>query len=63
MTEENNTFITAKEYGERLVPPVSPRRARAICEAYQDTIHSIKVGPMWVVPENAIDPRDQKHVP
>ena len=62
MTEENNTFITAKEYGERLVPPVSPRRARAICEAYQDTIHAIKVGNMWVVPEKAIDPRNKNYV-
>lgn len=54
-------LLTPKEFGQKLNPPVSARRVVEMCNKGQ-LPEAQKIGKVWVIHENAKDPRDKRYM-
>lgn len=50
-------YMTVKECAKKLNPSVSTRRVQAMLSKGQIE-GAVKIGNMWLIPDNFIDPRD-----
>jgi hypothetical protein len=53
-------LLSPAEYGKTLIPPVSARRVTTLLKEGKIP-EAQKVGGSWVIPADALDPRDKRY--